>query len=496
MSHEPFFHLAAAKSSLYRAILEAFAASRRRFLAYLRPTDVVDALRAQGHVVEALDEELDQLVRWGNLAAHPDTSEVATVEDFYRRRFLYQLTREGEAVEEALAAYVSALGRHGELQAAALEDVGRYIHELVVLAAAEPLDGAKIFGVLGSLQHRFDGLVEHARSFLSGVQRAAELYGSEAQGLLAYKERLVQYLERFIGELARVGSEVADLLELLDPAARDRLSAAAARREVIDRLDAGPVAEAEAAAAWRSRIDGIATWFVSTTAHPSQADELRHRARVAIPALLGAILAHHERRLSRSDRVADLRTLAKWFDGAADDSDAHRIWRSCFTLGSTRHLTVDDATLSAWEGSKSGVHTPWGAAPPLEVSPRLRATGRFHRQGPPPIIVDRSEARAHLAARRQAEASLLAEAEVQLLVGRSVRLSDLPVLGDHALDLLTELVGEALGARTAVTTSLDGRFTITLDAPTSGERAVVETVRGCLAGGDYLLRIDRTEGAR
>ncbi|HEV8649200.1 MAG TPA: DUF2397 family protein, partial [Actinomycetes bacterium] len=42
---------------------------------------------------------------------------------FYRTRYLYQLSAEGEAAELALAAYDEALGNRGELQSVALEDI-------------------------------------------------------------------------------------------------------------------------------------------------------------------------------------------------------------------------------------------------------------------------------------------------------------------------------------------------------------------------------------
>ncbi|MCW2872684.1 DUF2397 family protein [Actinacidiphila oryziradicis] len=49
--------------------------------------------------------------------------------------FIYQLTRAGEAAEEALAEYDEALGRRGALQAVALHDIVTQLRALLVLAA-------------------------------------------------------------------------------------------------------------------------------------------------------------------------------------------------------------------------------------------------------------------------------------------------------------------------------------------------------------------------
>ncbi|MFD4242236.1 DUF2397 family protein [Streptomyces sp. NPDC058525] len=78
---------------------------------------------------------LDSLVGWGNLHAAPDTARVTAVGDFYRKRFIYQLTRAGEAAEEALGVYDEAFGRRGALQAVALHDIVTQLRAVLVLAS-------------------------------------------------------------------------------------------------------------------------------------------------------------------------------------------------------------------------------------------------------------------------------------------------------------------------------------------------------------------------
>ena len=90
--------------------MAAFVAAKERFTVHLRPEDVHDALRSDGGEIvsdEAVTNALESLAApvWGNLAAFPDTSRVTALEDFYRRRMLYQLSRDGEAAERALALY-------------------------------------------------------------------------------------------------------------------------------------------------------------------------------------------------------------------------------------------------------------------------------------------------------------------------------------------------------------------------------------------------------
>ena len=490
---QPFNHLVADKSALYRQVLEIFTEARERFQSYLRPREVLTALRSRGIELSSVDDVLDQLQRWGNLSAHPDTAEVQTIEEFYRTRFLYQLTHAGEAVELAVAAYMGALARTGELQAAALDDVRRFLVELMRLCDQEPLDAAQVYTILTALQDRFNGLVEQARTFMGGVQRAVDLHDAEAATLLAYKDKLIDYLERFIRQLVTVGAELAELLAGLDDARVARLATAAALRELTDRLDRDAESEAAAVAAWRARIHGIATWFLPAAGTPSQAEELRRRAREAIPALLAAIAAYHDRRVTRSDRVSDYRTLARWFATADDDRAAHRLWRAAFTLTPARHLLIDDATQAGWEASGHSAATPWAKALPMVIPVRLRTTGRYQKPGRPETMVDRSAARAFLAERRQAEAAQLAAAEAQLGLDRPFWLSELPVLADATLDLLLDLLGDGASVVGRPIVTSDGRFVLQLDPPSSSDLATVRTDRGVFIGPNYQVTLQRAE---
>ncbi|MGH3665356.1 MAG: DUF2397 family protein, partial [Egibacteraceae bacterium] len=90
-----FTYVTVEKAWLYRAVTNAFVAAKERFQLHLRPDDVLAELTALAlpDPVDRpeLDAALAQLIEWGNLAAHADTAEVASVEEFYRPRSLYQL---------------------------------------------------------------------------------------------------------------------------------------------------------------------------------------------------------------------------------------------------------------------------------------------------------------------------------------------------------------------------------------------------------------------
>ena len=262
-----FAHLNVEKSAFYRAILEAFVAARSQFSIALRPSEIVARLpgsgrepsagsdRATGEAAGGLSGEVEaalrQLKAWGNLDDAPDTAEAATVEEFYRDRRLYQLSAAGEAAERALEVFHEYLNRPGELQTTALHDVLELLDALPPLLAQEPPDDAKLHLVLTTLSRRFEELTSRAQSFMRGLQRTVDLYGISVDAFLGYKERLIEYLERFIGELVVATNRTAEALLRVEAADPAGLFSAVARREMADALEPTEERREAAEALWR-----------------------------------------------------------------------------------------------------------------------------------------------------------------------------------------------------------------------------------------------------
>jgi uncharacterized protein (TIGR02677 family) len=275
-----------------------------------------------------------------------------------------------------------------------------------------------------------------------------------------------------------------------------RLLREAAARDVADAIDATDEDRAAAERQWRLRWAGLRAWFLGQPGVPSQAEVLRSRARAAIPALLAAVGSINDRRFTRSDRVADLRTLARWFAETDREEDLHRLWRAAFALSPARHLRIDADTLD--ERASAAPVTPqtsWFDAPAIRIAPRLRAIGRHTAPGRPPAIVDLSLEKAMLRAEADAEAAQLAAAQRRLATGHRTRLSDIALTNAAELELFLDLLGEALTQRVApedvaVVTSIDGSFRVTLEPVIDGTDATIVTALGELRGLDHWITIE------
>ncbi|GAA1626703.1 TIGR02677 family protein [Georgenia ruanii] len=503
----PFVYLGAPNAPLYRRVMRALMAAKERFTVHVRPEEVCAALRADGGDPvddDAVAEALERLAQpaWGNLLAFPDSSRVTALEDFYRRRILYQMSRQGEAAERALAQYDAVLGTRGALQSVALEDIVALLTSLrdtvAAHAAGEAVDAARTHQTLRSLRDRFVELAENAVAFMGSMQRTIDLHDADVEVFLAYKEQLIEYLERFINDLLTRGAAIADLLAAIPDDGVGFLAAVAAERESAD---AAP-GEADSARArvretWLRQWSGLTDWFVSTPARESEAKLLRARARAAIPALLAVVRALHERAGGRTDRTQDFLTLARWFAALPTDADRHRLWRSAFALAPVRHLSVTAATEEAWAAAELGTTTPWALAPPLEISPQLRRSGSYERRGKAVRVADRTAAKRVLAERARHEAEQTAEARRRILTDGPRPLSAFGELDPAAFRLFLGLLGDALAAMgpratTAQVHTSDGELTVTLTRLPGAGAMVITTPDGELSGPDHLVDIAST----
>ncbi|MET8540343.1 TIGR02677 family protein [Kitasatospora sp. NPDC004799] len=497
--YRPFEHLTTDNCELYRQVMGVFVRAKQEFTVHLRPEDVhLGLVPEERPSLDAVAVALGRLAKWGNLRADPDTGRVTALEDFYRPRHIYQLTRAGEAAEEALGAYDEALGRRGELQAVALGDIALQLRALLALAGRAEPDPAVTHLALLALVDRFSGLADNARAFMNSLQRTVDLHEAEVEVFLAYKQRLIDYLERFIEDLVTRGAEIAGLLEDLGTPLDGRI--APLLRVAVEReaADAAPDVVAEALAAaerrWLGRWDGLRAWFLSVPGRNSQAKLLRSAARQAIPQLLAVVRALNERRAGRSDRSADFRELARWFAEAPGDDDRHRLWRSAFGLYSARHLTIDHEALAERDTAPVPASAAWRDAPGVRISPQLRRTGSYERRGRRASVQDRSEAKAYLAELASKQAEQTAAVRALLATHGEVRLSDLDVLDREAFRLFLLLLGDALsawrpGTASVSATTNDGTMEIRLTRMPGGGIAEIRTLDGVLWGPEHLVEI-------
>ncbi len=497
-THSVFTHVLVAKAELYRAVLGVFVRSREQFMTHLRPSEIA---RSVGCSEEESENALRMLQQWGNLEATQDSAEAVALEEFYRSRFLYALSASGEAAERALAVFEETLRQPGELQTAALRDISEFLEVIRVLLAQPEPDVPKLHTQLLALMERFRNLTNRAQVFMRDLQSTIQLHGVSVAQFLEYKQLLVDYLDRFLGDLVLATNEICQRIQVLERAGIRGQFQLVARRALADALVRTDDMEVQETARWDGYWIGLSRWFLGETNRPSQAEILRVRAREAIPALLFTLQNINDQRVTRSDRFADWQTLALWFAEAPTNDDTHRLWRAAFCMAPSRHLQINSETLERRDQTQEGPRTPWMSAEPIWVSPRLRVNGRVAPRSQATAVADQRQEKRRLAQLAADEASQIERAQRELACGRKMRLSDFGLLDASTFQLLLDLLGEALAARTdhrqtVHSTSMNGALQIQLGPTEQPERsAEIKTSIGILRGPDCEVTIGYTHAS-
>lgn len=495
-----FAYVTAEKAPLYRAIMRVFMQARALFTFHLRPRQIRERIDASSFPVAVDQAEIEsallQLSEWGNLEAVPDTGDVATVEDFYKQRYLFQLTNEGEVAQRALESFDVRSDFTGELRRSDLADIRNVLRELTRLSLSVELHSDEVHRYLLTLQARFESLVDSAQRFMGELQRKIDWQGADDADSISGKQRVIDYVQRFIGELVIATEDIAQAVRDIENAGIERLLRAAAERTVIDEMDPGPEKLSRALSQWLCVWNRFRDWFVSRPGCSSNSDVLRGQARESMPALLNSITCINDRLITRIDRSNDLRVLARWFMEAPSETDAHRLWRAAFALGSSRHLLINDSTLDHHETQGVLPDTSWLDAPPLSLSSRLRGTGSPWRGGRLTRIIDRTEEKQKLAAATHEEAMRILRAQNRFVAGTRMRLSELEQLEtdefDVLLDFLAEVIaGDDLRDDPAEILSNDGSLKVKLEPTRDGVTAVIQTSDGIFSGPDHWITVER-----
>jgi uncharacterized protein (TIGR02677 family) len=498
-----FAYTVEAQAALYRVVVRVFAEAKALYRVQLRPDEIAPEVRRLGFSdllpADGLDRALDQLVEWGNLRRSHDTGRVASLEDFRRRHFVYQLTAAGEAAERAVGAVLAAIESSGSLQTVMLGAILRNLTELAdELATPEP-SSARLFEALFNVGEQFRALTENAGLFLAGLHAAIDAGEVHAEAFVVYKQAVIAYLERFVGELAAIAPQVTRQVRRIEAAGVARMIELAAAADRAPTLAAGPNTGSNAgsnagpagelALQWR----GVAAWFVGEGRDRPMVESLRGAALQAINRILLVLERLHEKRFRRIDRTADLLRLASWFEAlrARDDGQgAHRLFQDAFGLFSARHFggLHEDP-----EGVRPGAS--WWQAPPVPVAPMLRSMGRTGVLGRMAPIEDHRREKLLLAERHRREHEDFLAALARFAGRGPLALSALPLLAPGELRLLLGLLDRLLarpagadGRRRA--RSRDGRLVLTLDPPVAGAGARIETTHGRLTLPAWVLTVE------
>jgi len=493
---EALRYAASEVASTYIAIMRIFTGEIAGLLSDQSAAEVARRLAEQGFDLSAdtVDDRLSYLVEHGNLARSPREAEARSLREYLQNRARYQLTQRGELVQRFVE---ELLGHTESAREVSTEMLGGILEGLLALgrideAAVAAADPDELARDIGTLFAQFERLVSSTRDFYTYLSQVLVRYDLDRAEFQAFKTALLDYLQRFVDEIARHMPQLADALLRVAPQVPALCERANSGQRLLG-VDGETARRAQGLdpSDWGS----LHAWFVGGAGRDSDAAGVRRLATEAMRALLVNLRRIATGRREQS-RYGDLLTLARWF-AEADDDTAHALWASAFGLYSCRHLgyAADD------DAEPVPPTASWWRTPSAEVPVALRRYGARTIRGRAGRRDDYSEAKAaRLAERERTERRRTAAlAEIAGHVGSlgAIRLSD--EARTALLDLYARALvgrGRPLGLGDVAEVEVGGAVWKLVVRRTPGAGTVINSPAGRLELQDLTLAVEDVDERR
>ena len=464
----------------YRSILRVFADT---FFAEFTPEDVAERTLIE---VDTARDRLESLRRWGNLTVSSSVGNPASLDDYYRRRHRYLITRAGQEAFELVERMLEAVDKIGDVQAARLRDLHRALEE-VLAHLASPADTAPdaasiLADAVRTVFDIHDRFTTELTQFYVQLNEWQNRYDLGPEEVHVFASVLVDYVSEQLTEIERmagpIGRSLERMLARLDDLLPELRSGLAARIDEAGLSDAMAVRRPKGTDEqdWRH----LAAWFVRTPGRSSRLDQHTREALAAVRTLTTNVSRLARLGTGMSSRRSDFVRLAGFFDRASRAEETHMIAAAAFGLGSCRRI----GTLSSDSDDPEPTVTPWRDAPRAAVPLSLRERGDTSARGSASPVRDRSRELEEMRRRRELRRADAERTAVELLActDENGRI-DGARLSQECFVMLRDLIGRSTyGARPGMSTrrAIDAGVRCEIQR-VPGARTTVESPEGSLA---------------
>lgn len=472
----------------YRAILAVFSGT---FFAEFTPEDVTSRLAQVGVElpVEVVGSRLERLVEWGNLGVSSSVGNPTSLDDYYRRRNRYLITRAGQEVHGLVE---GTLRRVDEVRDVSTGRLGAVRSALEALAALdlERVDSVRLAEAVRQVFDPHIAFTDEITQFFTAINQWQSRYDLEPDELKFFAEVLVGYVSDRINEIERTARPIGRTLEKL--AARSEAIATRVGGQLAERVEEAGLSETvavtQAAGSRPEDWDHLAGWFVSKPGNPSRIERLTRQAVAAVRTLTTNLSRLSRVGLGASSRRSDFLRLAGFF-AAIEPGNLDRLAAAAFGLHGPIHFGVpaedhDDPVSPT---------TTWWEAPRALVPISIRTRGDTTNRGQASPLRDRSAEKRLMLERRSRLLEARQRVDRELLALDSIDGSHLSMA---ALSRLQGLIdrASARNIRTRAQTVEDGGLACRVTR-TPGRSTQVWTPEGTLVVIDRRVEISAASPA-
>lgn len=435
----------------YRAIIGVFAGT---FFTEFTPEQVAaeSAVVATGVDPAVVPDRLESLRTWGNLTVSSSVGNPSSLDDYYRRRNRYLITRAGQEVYVLTERLLTGIDEIADVQAGRLRDLLRALGELGDYGDTgfEHVEREVLADRVRTVFDVHERFTTELTQFFAELNLWQNRYDLDAEEVQLFAGVLVTYVSEQLREIERMARPISAGLDRILPRLDSLLPAL--RGGLATRVDdaglASTVSVRRSPGTMREDWERLAAWFATRSGRASRLDQLTRQAVAAVRTLTANVTRLSRVGLGAVSRRADFVRLARFFDQAASDEETHNIAAAAFGLGSCRGLEM----LSGDADDPAPTVTPWRAAPRAVVPVALRIRGDTGQRGQATPVRDRRRERDLLRRRRVLDraARHVAASELLACAGEDGRIVD-ATMSVASFSMLRDLISRsAFGAGVGV----------------------------------------------
>lgn len=446
----------------YRAILHFFYVQHERLRHHLFPEEVYQYMKANpqfsSYTEEQLEQDMNQLVKWGNLVERQETGRATSIEEFKKRRCRYQCTPYTVEIER-MVQKLERLGESfgGSLEMTRFDRLYKTLRDLTKaienpFAKSEDMrweyealawEVAELNQTWEDMHGYFRKLVEDASGYIAHMHSEKVEERMMTEAFLVYKDRFTDYLRYFMLGLQRSAARIQAILDRTPFSLIEKIAARLADyQQSIPRLEE-PLDAAEYVSRYCDQWKSMQEWFVGTGGREAEVDRLQEMTNMAIRRVTRVVQRMGERHAMLQSRQKDYLHLANWFHRLDTLAEAHELASIVFGAHHTRHLAVnsvggEDMNQYVWDGKPDEV----------TVKPRVNT---YREKTKPGAVRDRTVEKEQA---RQAYLEKLErerEAIEQLIKNGRLEMASLPVVEPFVRKTLLHWIGKCLSNEEHVT---------------------------------------------
>ena len=476
-------YLVEENSFRYRAIVRFFFTQYEKIKYWLYKEDIYEELhkheRFSFYTIEMCIQDLEALVRWGNIIPVQDTSKVHSIDEFKNKKFRYRLSEYSVEIERMIIKLENLFIEGASLEPTLLERLEKYITQFNSMGD-KPTKEVSLWW--DDLNTNFKKLNQNYQDYIRNFQslKAEEMLKSNE--FIIYKDKLTEYLRDFIKSLQDNAFIIERLLKEINNETESKVIAKLIEhRKSIPQIEIEKVTHEQI----RDNISGIwenvKEWFLGSKGTISESEKLLEITNEIIRKITRYAVQLAENSRVMVNRKEEYKKIMELFAKCKDIHEAHKLSAHIFGIENSRHIKGD--IVRETESINSSIYNETPIY--INIKPRVR---NFRESVARTSIKDNTEKKKEVLESYLKKIEEEKELINKHIIDGKLDFKNLPELETTTRKILLRWLGKALSNVSKITKTEDGREVEVLN-PNEVERCRVQAKDGAFEMPAYVLRI-------